>query len=116
MQWRRDAVRVVVLGTDQQVVRDALPAATLACVAAVIPVVTASDAESRAQLVLDLGREIPVGVALAVAAQDLGIPARRVRVVLTEVAVADRAALPVDLEVAEVAVRHEVASARVALR
>ncbi len=84
-----DAERVVVRRADEQVVGHALAAAGLARVAAVVVVVAAGDRKPGPELVLDFGREVPVGVALAVAFQHCRIPAGRVRVVLAEVVVVD---------------------------
>src|SRR5258706_11544050 len=58
---------------------------------------------------LGLGRDVPVGVALAVAREDGWVDLDGIRVVLAEVLIADRPALAIRGKVTQVAVRDVVA-------
>src|SRR5262249_21901057 len=77
-------------------------------VAAVVVVVPAGDADAFSQLMLGLGRDVPVVVPLAVAGENSRVDLHGVRIVLPEVLVRNRPALAVLSEVAQVAVGREV--------
>ena len=98
----RDAVLIEVIRTHQLVVEGAQLAVILRVIPGGVPVVADGDRQAVHQLLLYLGRQIPVAVAQPV--QHIRIPLGSVRVVLPEVRVADLAALPVRAKVPEVAV------------
>ena len=113
---RGDAVGVVVVRRHQDVVGQpdlARPERAVARSAREVPagVVVVPDAHRQplAELLLHLPGHVPVVVALSPAAQDIGVPPHGIRVLLAEVRVVDRAALPVGAEVPQVAIRHVVA-------
>ena len=102
----RDAVLIVVIRTHQLVVEGAQLAVILRVIPGGVPVVADGDRQAVHQLLLYLGRQIPVAVAQPV--QHIRVPLDGVRVVLPEVRIADSPALPVRAKVPEVAVGHVV--------
>ena len=58
---------------------------------------------------LDFSRDIPVGVALAIPAQDRGVDLYRVRIVLAKVLIADGPAFTVQTEVSQITVGNVIA-------
>src|SRR5262249_47443932 len=88
--WRRYAERIVVRRFHQEIVGHALPAVGLPIVATGVVIVPGVDTEAGEQLVLHLGREIPVVVAHTVAVQHGWVVYGGRWIVLAEVLVANR--------------------------
>ena len=117
VQRRRDAVGIVVVRRHQDVVRQpdlAGPEGAVARSAREVPAGVVVVPDAHRQPLAELPAALPptcpsCSPRRPPAAQDIGIPPHGVRVLLAEVRVVDRAALPVAGEVAQVAVRHVVA-------
>ena len=108
IERRGDAVGVEVRRSGEDVVRDPVLAVGVAIIAAGIPIVAARQRQPLSQLVLDLGREVPVAVSSSPPLTNRGRPADGIRVGLPEELVVERTALAVRGKVAKVAIWHEV--------